>query len=139
MQRCDRRLEPAVAYRPMSSGMAGPFIALDVRPARGSFAARNGFQVDTGSDVALGLAAPLRNWLRSTGARPRRGAMEWGPAPACEVYDVTVRVEGAWLPFEAFYPPSPTLGENLVGLPVLQKLAVCLRPADEVLHISHGA
>jgi len=139
MTRCDRRLEPPVRYQPTRSGVALPVVRLQVKAGKGRFAVIHGFRIDTGADIAIGLAEPLRNWLRTVGLRPRRDAVEWGPAVSCEVYDISVLLDERWVGFDAFFPTGPKLDENLVGLPLLQWLPVCLRPADEVLHISGPA
>lgn len=136
MLRCDRLLEAPVRYVKTESGLAAPCLRLKVRPGAGRFAVEHGFQVDTGSDVALGLAPPLRNWLQSAGARPGRESVSWGPAVKCETYKVQVLLSGGWVPFEAFFPLGPFLGENLVGRPLLDEVPLCLRPAEGLLHVS---
>jgi len=139
VQRCDRRVADPVRYRPTALGVAAPSLRLAVRPRKGRFALEHGFQVDTGSDIAMGVAAPLRDWLRSSGARAKREAVEWGPAVKCEVYEVEVLVERGWMPFDAYFPLRPTLDENLVGLPLLQHIPLCLRPDDGLLCMSRRA
>jgi hypothetical protein len=134
--RCDRITGSVVRYLQTTSGLKVPALRLKVRPRGGPFGAEDSFQVDTGADVPFGIAPQLRDWLRSTGARAGKETIEWGPSVVCEVYKLAVLIEGSWEPFEAYYPTSPRLLENLVGRPVLELIPICLRPSEAALVVT---
>jgi hypothetical protein len=88
----------------------------------------DGFAIDTGCDFDLVLAGDLRDRLVAAGVPSSRATIQWGTKVASERFVVQAALGSNWRPAEAFFPLSPSVDENIVGLPLLRFEAVCIRP-----------
>lgn len=127
MRGCELHLLQRFAYAPTSSGLMAPRLDLALFAPPMAMVLETAFVVDTGCDVPLILARPLRNALLQARVMPRRAALDWGGPVECEFFLVSVHTGVRWRTVEAFYPLDPESDENLAGLPLIDDLTLCLR------------
>ena len=130
MNQCNLNILKRVPFSRLDNNLSSPVydLLLSIKGMNGaiSFPAI----IDTASEYPLILSDMVKRELEEFGEPDGEGIIYWGNDILCSIYNVYIKLIDKWYYVKSYYPKDADF-EDIIGLPLIFKMNICIRGLDQ--------